>query len=249
MEEMQMSGPDPFDVLRQVNPVDPDQLPDSDSPGGRELLETILGQPHRRSDRRWLPRVALRAPRRSRLIPAVAVLALALGAGAWALTRGVSEPLTIGCYAAPDLAAKTAVISADGRSPVDACREVWKAHEFGGRTTPPLAACVLHSGALGVFPDNGSTCNALGLPPVSSTYKANTTPAVQLKERLVEAFLNEKCLDEERARTLVKDEFDRLDLRGWRVETTAPFTTDRPCATLAFDLKQNTVLLVPGPRP
>lgn len=243
-----MSGLDPFEVLRQANPVDPDELPDADSPEGRALLETILQQPREPHARHWLPHLALRTPRRRYLIPAVAILAFAAGAVAWALTRGVSEPLTIGCYAAPNLQAKTAVVPADERSPIAACRQLWHQGEFGDQPTPPLQACVLPSGAVGVFPKRGNdACNTLGLPPVPSTYEPATTPVVRLKERLVDQFLNEKCLTEQRARTIVQAEFRRLRLQGWHLETATPFSATRPCATLAFDTARRVIVLVPSP--
>lgn len=243
-----MSGVDPFDILRQANPVDPNQLPDADSPEGQALLETILRQPRRQPVRARLPRFLLRGPRRRYLVPVIAVLGLGAGAVGWALTRGVSEPLTIGCYAAPDLQAKTAVVPADGRAPIAACRELWRLGEFGAQTPPPLQACVLPSGAIGVFPKHQQdTCHALGLPAVPSTYEPSANPVIRLKHRLVDRFLTEKCILEQRARELVEAELARLRLADWRIESTAPFTAARPCATLAFDTKRRIVMLVPAP--
>lgn len=244
-----MVSVDPFEILRQANPVDVERLLDPDSPQGRALLELILQQPGRpRARRRWLPLSPLRTPRRSRLIPAVALLAFAAGAVAWALTRGVSEPLTIGCYAAPSLQAKTAVVAAAGRDPRAACRIVWERGEFGDQPPPPLQACVLPSDAVGVFPRyEEDTCSVLGLPSVPSTYQPATSPAVRLKERLVDRFLSEKCITEQRARTIVQAEFRRLRLQGWDLETATPFSATRPCATLAFDTARRVIVLVPAP--
>lgn len=243
-----MSGADPFDILRQANPIDPDELGDADSLEGQALLAEILRQPRKRPARARLPRLAPGRPRHRYLVPAIAVLALGAGAVGWALTRGVSEPLTIGCYAAADLQAKTAVVPADGRAPVAACRELWRLGEFGAQPTPPLQACVLPSGAIGVFPKHQQdTCGALGLPPVPSTYEPSANPVVRLKQRLVDQFLSEECVVEQRARTLVEAELARLRLADWRIESAAPFTAARPCATLGFDTARRAVLLVPAP--
>lgn len=243
-----MSGVDPFEILRQANPVDPSRLPDADSPQGQALLAEILQQPRKQPARVRLPRVALRRPRHRYLVPAIAVLALGAVAVGWALTRGVSEPLTIGCYAEPDLQARTAVVAVQGRAPIAACRELWKRGEFGVQRTPTLQACLLPSGAIGVFPKRlRDACGALGLPPVPSTYEPVASPAVRLKERLVEKFLNEKCLTELQARALVEAELGLLRLQHWRVESAGRFAADRPCASLAFETARRVVLLVPAP--
>lgn len=46
---------------------------------------------------------------------------------------------------------------------------LWEQGEFGDQPPPPLEAC-----------------NALGLPAVPSAYEPAATPAVRLKERLVD---------------------------------------------------------------
>lgn len=242
-----MNRVDPFDLLRELNPALPDELPDAASPEGEALYQAISERRGEAGRPRLLPRIGRRAGRRD-LIPAIAILVLSVGAVAWALSRSVTEPLTVGCYGAADLRAKTAVVPAEGQSPLTACRRVWDSGEFGDRTTPPLHACVLPTGSIGVFPQRGrDTCGSLALPPAPIGRERQPAPAVELKERLVDRFLSESCITPARGREIVAAELHRLRLSDWRVEDVAPFTDARPCATLAFDPPRNVVLLVPSP--
>jgi hypothetical protein len=60
------------------------------------------------------------------------------------------------------------------RSAVDACRATWAAGLLSSTppytgsgvpaSPPPLVACVLPDGVVGVFPGDGATCGKLGLP-------------------------------------------------------------------------------------
>jgi hypothetical protein len=240
---------DPFEILREINPVDPDTLPDpSRSPDALAVVERILrGDIAATEERSWWS--VRRAPRRRiYLVPVVAVVALVVGTLAWALTQGPTKQLSVGCYESASLDAKTAIVSPDDSPPVEACRAVWLSGVFG-QPPPPLQACVLPSGAVGVFPSpDGNSCDLLNLAPASTAAETPTPPAVALQKALVDKFLRQRCVAESAARRIIQRELRRLHLEGWRVTASGRFDSARPCASLAFDEERKEVLLVPLPR-
>ena len=185
------------------------------------------------------------------LVPAVALLLAGVGVAAYLLTRPATQLEGIGCYRAASLEADTAVISADGRSPAAACADVWR-YEFG-REPPSLHACVLESGAVGVFPGaNGETCRRLGLAELAAGYVAEARRFAKLRDALVARF-EAGCVGEAEARRIVREELSDRGVGDWRIEEGAGlrgegFSANRPCAGLAFDGERKVVTLVPEPR-
>ena len=189
---------------------------------------------------------------RRRFVAAVAVVvasALSVGFTVHALSADVTQPTGVGCYASADLGADTAVVSADGRSPVAVCEELWQRGDVGSWPVPALAACVLPSGAVGVFPGGRATCATLDLAPLDeAAYLAGAGDFIALRTALVDRFLASGCLDRPGATRVVEDELSAQGLGSWRIVTPTGFTTDRPCASLALEPAARTVLLVPAPR-
>src|SRR5262249_30370384 len=99
------------------------------------------------------------------VVPAVLLLLATTGFTTYALTREPTHLNSIGCYDAPSLHANTAIVSADARDPVAICAGVWQEGALGENIPRQLDACVLQSGAIGVFPrsNGGDTCGSLGL--------------------------------------------------------------------------------------
>ncbi|MBA3380871.1 MAG: hypothetical protein H0T97_03245 [Actinobacteria bacterium] len=240
---------DPFETLRRINPVDPSTLPDPvRSREALDSMERILQGAFPSPERR---RFRLRAPwqarrRRVYLVPVVAAAVLAAATLAWAFTRGPTQHLSVGCYAAIDPNGRAAVVPATEASPVETCEKLWLDGAFG-KPPPPLEACLLPSGAVGVFPSaEGDSCKRLNLAPVPAGGQPPSA-LVELQNTLADAFLK-RCLSESAARRIVQDEFRRLNLQEWRVVTSGRFTPARPCASLAFAEEQSEVTLVPIPR-
>jgi hypothetical protein len=102
-------------------------------------------------------------------IAVVLLLSAATYAG-YVLTGAARPVTTIGCYQTDSLEANTAAISAGTKSPVAVCANAY-ASAFPGTPQPAqFAACVLPSGAVGVFPStSGDTCKNLGLATVAGT--------------------------------------------------------------------------------
>lgn len=242
--------PDPFEILRRLNPIKPEEHQAASTKPAAEGLQRILAND---SDRAQKARVASSIqPRRWVYLIGLVSLVAILAATAWALTRGAPTALTVGCYAAADLQAHTVVIPTGDRTPVANCRAVWERGEFGTQTaTPRLQACALPSGAVAVFPSpHKSACKTLRLKPLAPARSgaAAAAPLVRVKAALVPKFLAKPCIDEKQATATVHTAVREARLNGWTVKEQQPFDATRPCASLAFDEEQHVVLLVPLPR-
>lgn len=201
-------------------------------------------------------------PRRRRrvflLVPAVAVLLAASGFTTYALTREPTQLESIGCFAQSDLNSNTAIVNADGRDPVAICADVWRTGGFVGTPTPHrLTACVLESGAIGVFPRSGpDTCGRLGLAPLPASYAEEVKRFAALREAVVAELGapatgssqgSPKCIGEQTARKAVRRALDTHGYRDWGIEVAAAtaFSAERPCAEAAFDGGRKVVTLMP----
>jgi hypothetical protein len=254
-------GSDPFEILRTLNPIDAGDLDgERFSARAHEVLEQIVttgqvGDEQQRTMRRRLP-----LPRSRKLyLIALVPVAAAVAAGAWALTHGATKGLTIGCYATASLQAHTVVVPATGESPTGICGKVWQRGEFGSPASPELQACVLPSGAVGVFPSPAArACEQLHLAPVASgpspsTPTTSSSPrqrpgsAASLKDALVAQFLADACMARPEAISTVREELRKQHLGDWTVRVNGEFSQARPCASLGFDEEQHVVLLVPMP--
>jgi len=138
--------------------------PERDFPAGRlqQRKEQLVSEIYATAVKQ-----APRYPRRILVSVAALTVAGIFAAAAYAgyaLTRPVTPVVTIGCYESDSLDANTAVLAAGTKSPVAACTRNW-ASAFGAQPPASLAACVLPSGAVGVFPGDtsGDTCKSLGL--------------------------------------------------------------------------------------
>jgi len=178
------------------------------------------------------------------LVPAVILLLAATGFTTYVLTREPTHLETIGCF---DREGNTAVVNADGRHPVEICRELWQAGDLGADRPERLAACVLETGPVGVFPSSGpDTCERLGLADLPASYVAEARRFSALRDAVVARLVTD-CVAEEPARTTVRRELDARGFSMWRIEVAddAAFTPDRPCASAAFDGERKVVVLVP----
>ena len=195
------------------------------------------------------------------LVPAIIVLLAATGFTAFVLRGEPTHFDTIGCFDAADVDANVAVVPADGRDPREICAEVWRegAMRPGTREAPPLAACVLATGPVGVFPGSGTrVCERLGLATLPTSYFAEARRLLAVRAALVET-LGEpgsgssagrpgECLGRERTVALVRRELDARGLDGWGVEVARDgFEGERCVVQLSFDGEREVVVLIPVP--
>lgn len=144
------------DVLERLRAADPlaGQAPPAPTDAGAiAMRDQIMAM-----DRDVVDLDRRRQRRRRAVVAAVALAAAAATAAAILVsTRRPTQVSAVGCFTEAATAADTTVVSATGSNPVDPCRQLWEAGDMDPDVTspdevPPLVACVLESGAVGVFP-------------------------------------------------------------------------------------------------
>ncbi len=205
-------------------------------------------------------------PYRSRKIYLGTVLAVLAAGGGVAYATVFAQPtrhLDVACYSRPSLHASASVLSADARGPLADCAGAWLKGDIpdqSPRPPPPLRACVLHSGSVGVFPASASSdlCERLGLSPLTPSSSPSPTstssggsspgalPTLQLRDQVVRD-LSSACLNAAGASHAVQQVITHLGLRGWKIKVIGTFSSSRPCASPGFDEIARIVYLVPVP--
>ena len=206
-----------------------------------------------------------RAARRRRrrltlvLVPAVLVVLAVTGFTTYALTREPTHLESVGCFETAELDGNIAIVNADGRAPTAICAELWRQGDMGRWPAPEsLAACVLESGAVGVFPSSSEdTCEQLGVADLPPTYAAEAERFSALRDAIAAKLgasygrteRDPKCLREEEARVLARHELAARGYEDWSIEVIGGGFTESPCAAvgLGFDGERKVVLLVPEP--
>jgi hypothetical protein len=204
-----------------------------------------------------------RAARRRRrrvaliLVPAVIVLLGLTGFTTYALTREPTHLDSLGCYETAALDGNVAIVKSDGRDPTVICGELWHDGAMGPGPAPEsLAACVLDTGAIGVFPSSGEdACEQLGLADLPPTYAAEQRRFAALRDAVVAVLGapygssegDPKCLREEEARALVRRELDAHGYGDWGIDVIGGGFTAGSCAEVGvgFDGGRKVVILVP----
>lgn len=198
-----------------------------------------------------------RWPRRRLILLAtvVAVAAVAAGAyGAYLLTRPPADHITVGCYQRVSLQSNVKVLATEGRSPTAVCGSVEhgspsNGHSTSGSPMAQLQACLLPSGAIGVFPA-ADACARLHLTPFSPSEEAQRQARLfaKLQNALSAAFLG-RCLDEHDAQASARTILDSHGYSDWKIRTPQPFTAVRRCGSFAFDEPHRTLTLIGVPHP
>lgn len=231
-----------------------DLPPERDLPGDRlDAIREHLMEEISRTESPRRPRLRVGLPRKAvpAFVAATLILTTALAAGAYVLHRSATELLSIGCYEEVSLEADTTVVADRQADPTVTCASIWK-EAFGQDQPPSLVACVLESGAVGVFPGTEDTCSSLGLALLDKDqYQQEQPSLVKLKDALERRFQAADCLTEDKARDIVNEELRRAGLTDWTVETvndsagTQGPSSSRSCTSLGFNTESKSVLLTP----
>jgi len=230
-----MNGYDPFDQIRQGNPVPKTQVPDADSDIGVAIYNRIT------------PTATRRPARRMRIVIALGAL-LALTATAWIVTRQPNNATGVACYQGVTLDTDAVVIPAQQLSPAD-CEPYWLDGSLTNPTLdsipPTLIGCVNEAGTLDVFPTaDPAVCTNNGLTPYEPV--PLDQPELVLDEELSNLLGVGTCLPMADADLAVKQILTDLHLDNWSV-TTQPPTPDRPCASYSLKSNNRNIVLVPIP--
>ena len=230
--------------LRAANPVREEDVPSPDSPQAEALFERIMATEPEVTGRRR----RVRWQRTWLLVPA----ALLAAAASYGVFHRVSQPLVVACYATPTLTGSRTIVQAGDFGPIAACDALWRAggqfNSAGGAGLPPLFACVLDTGTVGVFPDTkgSGTCSSLGLAPAGAPGKrqGENVDLVEVQSVLSEEFIS-RCVGEDEAVSMAEQELADHGLIDWHVVADMPFSPQEPCASLAVDIPSRTISLVP----
>ena len=191
------------------------------------------------------------------LVPAVLVALAVTGFTTYALTREPSHLESVGCFETAELDGNIAIVNADGRGPRAICVELWRQGDMGPGPAPEsLAACVLETGGIGVFPSSGEdTCEQLGLADFPPGYAEEAERFAALRDAIATELgasyggteRAPKCLREEEARALVRHELAARGYEDWSIEVIGGGFAESPCAAvgLGFDGERKIVFLVP----
>jgi hypothetical protein len=195
---------------------------------------------------------------RRRVPPRLAIALTALvtgsiGAVAYA-TLSSPEKLSAGieCHVDGSLDGGGAVISAGGRSPVEACRQLWADGTLDARAhaaPAQLRACVdpKGGGAIHVFPSaDPAACDRVGLKDAPG---AGTGPDARQYGRFSEALLSMlnrvECPTAGQVRAMVEDSLRVAGLTDWTIRDAGGYGADRPCASVALDSDARVVSISP----
>lgn len=269
---------DPFDRLRDADPLAGRPLPDPSDPDAVTMRDAILDADAAvTSLRETVQR------RRRWLVAGVAVTAGIATAAALAVrTTPVTDPTSVGCYDAASTRANTVVVGTSGASPVDQCRGLWESGALGPEgtpsdATPPLVACVVEGGALGVFPARSCddvdrsgrdvppwTPPDVQLPDVEVPALSPSEPSTEglpmpdfrtsdvvVRDALhqISLAMLDRCLTLEQATELAEGVLDDAGLEGWTVEPVVTWPDDEVCASFFPDAPEQAVRFVPDPVP
>lgn len=235
-----------LELFRRMNPVPPDQVSEDAelSPEAERLLHQITAGNH--PVPRLLPTRKQRHQRRMLPFSAVTVV-LATAAFAWVLARQASDPLQVACYPEVDLEGDIFVLPKDERGFVEICADAYEQGMLGQpEPSSGLSACVLESGVVGVFPnDGGDPCGRLGLAPLADEPAPGEQEVGSLAEEITRPFLDQDCVSPADARRVVADELAERGFDDWQILDPGPYTEERPCASLAIEPVIKTITLVP----
>ena len=271
---------DPLERLRVLNPVSADELDALvwAEPAQACFRRIVAGEIPTAQGRPGRLRAPLPAgPGRPRRALRVAVLAvvgsMSLVVAGYALVgRQPSKPQTVACFAAADLQAETAVVGTGEGGPVATCARLRERGYPGGAKPSASRACVLESGAVGVFPEatGRDVCLDLGLATVSAPGGGRDNPSrpsiepgapevaaarfTAFRDAVLPRLVGQGCVGAGPAEMIVREELVRAGLEGWTVvsgvgEDGLGFSTERPCASLNFKPEVRTVELAPVPPP
>lgn len=235
---------DPIEVLRELDPAHEMPLPQPDPAALARIKAQPLSEPQR-PRRPWFLRPRVLYPV---LVTAVAACA---AAGAYVLVKADSDPTGFACYARVDLySPRVGHQNAPGIDRFALCREDWLAQVVPnpGGPPPPMQACVLPSGIVGIFPaDEGDPCRELGIPRWAGATITDEKIA-ELTARLSDKGAQGTCISRYEAVAFVETLLRELDLPDWRVDQAGLPASVRCVSFVAPDAVNKVVSLSPDPR-
>jgi hypothetical protein len=160
-----------------------------------------------------------RRPRLGRRRAGMLALAILLvGASGATVARIAGDPDTLAissveCYEAPDPSVGGALYQTDGRSPADACSDLWTSR---GQQAPPLVACD-RDGRVVVIPGLGpGACRRAGVAALPGGYRDARARLAQLARNVAALERSADCIPPAELRRDLQGVLDRSGWSGWR---------------------------------
>ena len=225
------SNGDPAARLARQNPtvtslVDPVQW----ETAKQRIFRSVVATPHRT---RWWKR-------KSFFAAVIVVGAIGASAAGYSLTRSVTNPTLIECFAGDTLSSRAELTQLKG-SPQATCAEDWRSGLLGPGTHRAFTVCVHPDGDAVVFPtDDQSICSSLGLS-AAEPLNAQQSAIAQLPTLLGNAVGSVSCPTIRMVENDARSTLRRLGLRGWEITVIQPITKQWPCATFSLWAQSKTI--------
>lgn len=236
-----MNTNDPFELLSVLRPTTTgDFLAPGDDPAADALLSRIVSiDPTRQSPRR----------RRRRLVLPVTLTFVVVASGAIATAVWLdqpTDPALLACYSEPsaDPAEQFALVIDADSTPAEQCATLWQDGTFGTGEPPSLTSCVTPDGITAVMPGDATTCTALGWARLDTPLSDEQLLAPRIMSEVSGRYPTECVESVDEAETLVRTILSELRADTWRVRVERETSPDRPCAYVAIDAPNRTVLIV-----
>ncbi|MEX0754993.1 MAG: hypothetical protein WD556_07740 [Actinomycetota bacterium] len=144
------------------------------------------------------------------------------------------------------------VVAADGRNPVDICRERWAQGSVGDTPAgalPELIACVDPPGhVVYVFPtEDQGTCHEVKMAPIPNRYEEAATAFAAMRDDLFARADWEGCVAPREAVATAEAVLADHEMSGWQVTESVRFAS-KPCSSYFLDAVDQTILLLAEPR-
>ncbi|MHB8380290.1 MAG: hypothetical protein ACYDB2_10335 [Acidimicrobiales bacterium] len=205
--------------------------------------ESLLDRLHRDIDTEPLSWRHRRMWRRTMVISASTVLALAGAAVAVTFLRApVQDTTRLSCFARVSLESDANVV-AYGSHPLSICQSLMHWPSAPGSPAPSGSLCVLSDGSLAGFPPTrkSNVCAALGLPIFDGHV---TDLKVAAFEESAQSYFTERpCMKPAIARSEIQRLLKKYNISGWRVEVSGSKAASA-CATLSIQVSARLVDIV-----
>lgn len=230
-----MTDRDPFELLAALNPVEglSERLPGDDA-----MLAAIVAAPvvplrrARGRRRRWVTGGA------------VVVVSAGLAAAAFLRQESPTNPLQLVCYPVAEDPPPALFDAPMGQDPIASCGELW----MNGRIAfdgapPPLTACVLDTGVIGVIPGDQRVCAELGLANWVGALTDDEQNLLAFQEALFDNFA-ERCVGEADVEARTRDLMDAFDVADWTLLQRGGYSVERPCSGVVAFAEDRLVVII-----
>ncbi len=179
--------------------------------------------------------------RRFIVFPLAAAVSLATAAASFELTRPVTTPTEVGCYAGATTHSPLHLHAMD-QSPLVTCTRLWVDGKMGAPLDAPLVECVEPSGSAAVFSSSDpAVCSFLKLAEPVGGLSPLDQKIIVLNAGLAERSNSTTCLSLQEGYLEAVDLIKTVGLMGWKVIPPTSVTDVHPCTRYIVDAPNHLV--------